>query len=31
MLDVLAIIIGVAILAVFGYGVWRIVNELPKV
>lgn len=29
MLDILAIIVGVAILAVFGYGVWKLLSELP--
>lgn len=29
MLEVLAIVIGVAILAFIGYGIWRIVNEMP--
>jgi len=29
MLDFLAIVIGVAILAVFGYGVWKLVSEMP--
>jgi hypothetical protein len=29
MLDVIAVIIGLAILAVFGYGIWRLVNEMP--
>jgi len=29
MLEVLAIVIGVAIFAVFGYGIWKIVNEMP--
>jgi len=28
MLDLLAIIIGVAILAVFGYGIWKLVSEM---
>ena len=29
MLDLLAVIVGVAILVVFGYGVWRLLSELP--
>jgi len=29
MLDILATIVGVAILAVFGYGVWKLLSELP--
>ena len=29
MLDLLAVIVGVAILVVFGYGVWKLVSELP--
>jgi hypothetical protein len=29
MLDLLAIVVGVAILVLFGYGVWKLVNELP--
>ena len=29
MLDLLAIVIGVAILALFGYGVWKLVREMP--
>lgn len=29
MLDLLVIIIGVAIFAVFGYGVWKLVSEMP--
>jgi hypothetical protein len=29
MLDLLAVIVGVAILVVFGYGVWRLLRELP--
>ena len=29
MLDLLAMIIAVAILAVFGYGVWKLISELP--
>mgnify|MGYP001589560885 FL=1 len=29
MLDLLAIIVGVAILVVFGYGVWKLLRELP--
>ena len=29
MLDLLAIIVGVAILVAFGYGVWKLVSELP--
>jgi hypothetical protein len=28
MLDLLAMIIGVAILAVFGYGIWKLVSEM---
>ena len=31
MFDLLAIIVGVAILVVFGYGVWKLLRELPKV
>jgi hypothetical protein len=31
MLDLLAIIVGVAILVVFGYGVWKLLSELPKI
>jgi hypothetical protein len=29
MLDFLAIIIVVAILGVFGYGIWKLVSEMP--
>ena len=29
MLDLLAMIIAVAILAVFGYGIWKLISELP--
>ena len=29
MLDLLAIVVGVAILLVFGYGIWKLVSELP--
>ena len=29
MLELLAVIVGVAILVVFGYGVWRLLRELP--
>lgn len=29
MLDLLAVIVGVAILVVFGYGVWKLLGELP--
>ena len=29
MLDLLAIVIGVAIFAVFGYGIWKLVREMP--
>lgn len=29
MLDLLAIIIGVGIFAVFCYGVWKLVSEMP--
>jgi hypothetical protein len=29
MLDLLAVIVGVAILVVFGYGVWKLLSELP--
>jgi hypothetical protein len=29
MLDLLAVIVGVAILVVFGYGVWKLLRELP--
>ena len=29
MFDILAIIVGVAILVVFGYGVWKLLSELP--
>jgi hypothetical protein len=29
MLELLAIIIGVAIFAVFGYGIWKLVSEMP--
>ena len=29
MLDLLAIIVGVAILVLFGYGIWKLVSELP--
>ena len=29
MLDLLAIVIGVAIFAVFGYGIWKLVSEMP--
>jgi len=29
MLDLLVIIIGVAIFSVFGYGVWKLVSEMP--
>jgi len=28
MLDLLAIIIGIGILAVFGYGIWKLVSEM---
>jgi hypothetical protein len=28
MLDLLAIIIGVGILVVFGYGIWKLVNDM---
>ncbi len=31
MLDLLAIIVGVAILVVFGYEVWKLLSELPKI
>ena len=29
LLDLLAIIIGVAIFSVFGYGIWKLVSEMP--
>jgi hypothetical protein len=29
MFDLLAVIVGVAILVVFGYGVWKLLRELP--
>jgi len=29
MLDFLSILIGVGIFAVFGYGVWKLVSEMP--
>lgn len=29
MLDLLAIIIEVGILAIFGYGIWKLVSEMP--
>lgn len=29
MLDLLAILIGVGILAIFGYGIWKLAIEMP--
>jgi hypothetical protein len=29
MLDLLAIIVGVGILVIFGYGIWKLVSEMP--